>query len=75
MKKELVIAGAFIAAVLVVYALQLIGVNVLPWIIAVLSVAFALFALQIVRQLLAMENTLSDIRDLLKDLLNKMEMR
>jgi hypothetical protein len=75
MKKELVIAGAFIAAVLVVYALQLIGVNVLPWIIAVLSVAFALFALQIVRQLLAMENTLSDIRDLLKDLLNKMERR
>jgi hypothetical protein len=75
MKKELIIAGAFIAAVLVVYALQLIGVNVLPWIIAVLSVAFALFALQIVRQLLAMENTLSDIRDLLKDLLNKMERR
>jgi hypothetical protein len=75
MKKELIIAGAFTAAVLVVYALQLIGVNVLPWIIAVLSVAFALFALQIVRQLLAMENTLSDIRDLLKDLLNKMERR
>ena len=75
MKKELIIAGAFIAAVLVVYALQLIGVNVLPWIIAVLSVAFALFALQIVRQLLAMENTLSDIRELLKDLLNKMERR
>ena len=75
MKKELVIAGAVVAAVLGLYALQLIGVNVLPWIIAVLSVAFALFALQIVRQLLAMENTLSDIRDLLKDLLNKMERR
>jgi len=71
MKKELIIAGAVVAAVLGLYALQLIGVNVLPWIIAVLSVAFALFALQIVRQLLAMENTLRDIRDLLKDLLNK----
>ena len=75
MKKELIIAGAVVAAVLGLYALQLIGVNVLPWIIAVLSVAFALFALQIVRQLLAMENTLRDIRDLLKDLLNKIERR
>ena len=73
MKKELIIAGAVVAAVLGLYALQLIGVNVLPWIIAVLSVAFALFALQIVRQLLAMENTLRDIRDLLKDLVNKIE--
>ena len=71
MKKELIIAGAVIVVVLSLYALQLIGVNVLPWIIAVLSVAFALFALQIVRQLLAMENTLRNIRDLLKDLLNK----
>jgi len=72
MKKELIIAGAVVAAVLGLYALQLLGVNVLPWIIAVLSVAFALFALQIVRQLLAMENTLRDIRDILKELLNKM---
>jgi len=71
MKKELIIAGAVVAAVLGLYALQLLGVNVLPWIIAVLSVAFALFALQIVRQLLAMENTLRDIRDILKELLNK----
>ena len=75
MKKELIIAGAVVAAVLGLYALQLIGVNLLPWIIAVLSVAFALFALQIVRQLLEMENTLRDIRDLLKDLLNKIERR
>jgi len=75
MKKELIIAGAVVAAVLGLYALQLIGVNVLPWIIAVLSVAFALFALQIVRQLLAMENTLRDIRDILKELLNKIERR
>ncbi len=75
MKKELVIAGAVIVAVLGLYALQLLGVNVLPWIIAVLSVAFALFALQIVRQLLSMENTLRDIRDILKELLNKIERR
>ena len=75
MKKELIIAGAVVATVLGLYALQLRGVNVLPWIIAVLSVAFALFALQIVRQLLAMGNTLRDIRDLLKDLLNKIERR
>ena len=72
MKKEFVIAGAVVVAVLGLYALQLLGVNVLPWIIAVLSVAFALFALQIVRQLLAMENTLRDIRDLLKDSLKNL---